>query len=143
MHNQNEDKYHPSHYKKEYYCEFEEKYGKCKFYKTCYGIHRNEYNENSEEKTDENKIEDDEDIKKIKKSVDICVKIGKNCFCRNCYSLNKKGELCFFVKCKHFLCIKCFQKLNKSNRKNKNLNCIFCGEKIKKGKVVFVKFDKK
>ena len=149
LHNQNEDNYHPNNYIKNL------KTKKLmntisKYYKACYEI-ENEKSENDKKDINNNKKEfekerkKDENLEKIKKNVEKSLEIGKIMICRLCNNIPINGDLCFFIKCKHYLCFKCFKYLNKEKKKEKNdkLLCPFCGEELKKNKLVSVNFKKK
>ena len=152
VHSRNEYNYHPDNFRKKYKCERQKNYGKCMFYKTCYGIHPNEdNNESSEEEIEEEEInleeiEEDEEVKEISSKVSNIVKLGKYLRCRKCQKVSKIGELCYFIECNHFLCTKCFKKMNKDNKDNKEnkklLCCPFCGKELKKEGVVSLNFNK-
>ena len=153
LHNKNEYNYHPEHFRKEYDCKRKKINGKCIYYKTCYGIHSNESNESSEEEQEE--IEDDnikdeeifdDKIEESKKRLDVSFIVGKFFRCRKCQKISENGELCYFIKCKHFICVKCFKKMSdeykKKNKKDKKLllSCPFCDNKLEKGEVIKVSF---
>ena len=154
LHNKNEYNYHPEHFRKEFECKRKKIKGKCMFYKTCYGIHSNESNETSEEEQEEEddeniKDEDlnDEEIDESKKKLDESFTVAKFFRCRKCQSVSENGELCLFIKCKHFICVKCFKKMSvKNNKKNKKedkkllLSCPFCENKLEKGEAIKVSF---
>ena len=156
LHSKNEYNYHPDHFRKEYKCQRQKIRGKCIYYKTCYGIHPKEENDNNveeeeeEEEIDEEEIEDDEEIQKISGKVYSYVNIGKYIRCKDCQNISENGELCYFIDCGHFLCAKCFKKMNKEmyqkekKEKNKNqvLVCPFCEKVLKKKGVVLVNFGK-
>ena len=158
IHSKNEYNYHKEHFRKEYKCIRNPK-GKCPFISTCYGIHNenedeeqnyDEENEESEEESiDEEKLEDDDIIDK-KDKIEKILKISKNFICRQCNYL--KNEICFFMECKHFLCLTCFKKLNfnlkkaKKGNKNKNeyninLKCPFCTNELGKEKIIKYTFS--
>ena len=128
LHSKNEDKYYNS---KDFIGEK----------KTCKGNEKE-----IDEKEIEKEIENDENLENNKKSIKNMIKIGKYCMCRKCNNIPDDGKLCFIIKCKHFLCLKCFKKI-KSENKEKNdsdlLLCPFCGVKIKKKKIIFINFEKK
>ena len=155
LHNKNEYNYHFDHFRKEYECKRKKVKGKCIYYKTCYGIHPSSSdNENSddqeeeeEEELDEQKmqeeIENSKDIKDIKKKENNSLIIAKNFRCRKCQDVNDSGELAFFVKCNHFLCIKCFKKIcadlkkeNKKEKKKVSLKCPFCNISLAKEETI-------
>ena len=79
LHNKNEYNYHRDHFGKEYECKRKKIKGKCIYYKTCYGIHSTDSDneksneEEEEEEEDEEKtqkeIENDENIKEEKKKI--------------------------------------------------------------------------
>ena len=143
-------------------CEcYEKNNNKCKFGEFCLLTHNmNEYkfhpynntecNELKETKEDKNeeisedKIED-KNIENIKEKINSLLEIGKIFLCRKCDRIDKIGELCYFTQCKHFLCKKCFMKMNEEEIKGENENpelfCPFCKEKIEKNKVVLVNFN--
>ena len=119
MHNKNEYNYHPDHFRKVFKCQRKKIKGKCIYSRTCYGIHSKESNESSEEEEEEEEddeineeeIENDETIKENKTKVNNVFSVAKNFRCRKCQNVPENGELCFFVKCKHFVCIKCLKKI--------------------------------
>ena len=80
----------------------------------------------------------------MKKKVENLTKIGKIMICRLCNTIPNNGDLCYFIKCKHFLCFKCFKHLNKEKKKEESnkLLCPFCKEELKKNEVVSVNFKK-
>ena len=93
-------------------------------------------------------FEIDEKIKENKDGINNLIKINKCFICRKCNNISLKGEICYFVKCKHFICFKCFKNINRENKKandndTKILSCPFCEKKIKKKKVIFINFNKK
>ena len=153
VHSRNEYNYHPDNFRKKYKCKRQKNYGKCMFYKTCYGIHPNgDNNESSEEEIEEEEInleeiEEDEEVKDLSSKVSNIVKLGKYLRCRKCQKVSQIGELCYFIECNHFLCTKCFKKMNKDNKDNKEskklLCCPFCGKELKKEGVVSLNFKKK
>jgi hypothetical protein len=116
----------------------EEKYYNQKDYirenKTCEG--------NVDEKEIEKEIEKDENIEKTIKKVKNSIKIGKYFMCRKCNNIPNDGELCYIIKCKHFLCLKCFKKMNKEKKDSELILCPFCGVKIKKKKILLINFNK-
>ena len=149
LHNKNEYNYHPEHFQKEYKCKRPKFKGKCIYEKTCYGIHGNSSDEEEEEAEEEEDDDDEEvkeeDIKNDKNIEEIKTKV-KNTFtvakifrCRKCQYVPENGELCFFNDCSHFMCIKCFKKMNvqfKRKKKNKEsassmLQCPFCEKELK------------
>ena len=168
IHSKNEFNYHPDHYQKKYECTREKvkgKKGKCIYYKTCYGYHLidneeeevEEKEKEEEDENDENKIkeeaENDEKVEEKKKKADLTFMVAKIFRCRKCQYLCKKGELIYFINCKHFVCMKCFKKMisknNKDNKKEKDkenekekekekekLICPFCFEEIKKKEII-------
>ena len=152
-HSENEYNYHKDHFRKEIKCKDQANYGKCPNYKACYKIHFYDENENEEEEEEEEinieEIEEDEEISDINSKVANAVKIGKFLRCRKCQLI--QNELCYFIECNHFICIKCFKLLNKNINKKKNkeisnntiISCPFCGKELKKNSVVLANFDKK
>ena len=151
LHNKNEYNYHPEHFRKEYQCKRPKIKGKCIYSKTCYGIHSNESNETSEEEQEEEEdenikqeeIEEDEKIIENKNKVDISFTVAKNFRCRKCQNVSENGEFCYFVQCKHFICVKCFKKISAENKKKSKkekkellLVCPFCENELKKGEVI-------
>ena len=156
VHSKNEYNYHPDHFRKDYKCERKKIKGKCIYEKTCYGYHQNvtfeneEEEEEEEEKEDENKIkeevEKDEEIIERKKKVDLAFMVAKYFRCRKCQYVSKKGELIYLIKCKHFICKKCFKKMIQENKKinkkekekEKLILCPFCSEELKKKEIIKV-----
>ena len=152
IHSKNEYNYHPDHFQKKYECTREKVKGKCIYYKTCYGYHLNENQNNSlneeeeEENENENKIkeeaENNEEVLEKKKKVDLTFIVAKTFRCRKCQNVSKKGELIYFLNCKHFICIKCFKKMisenNKNNQKEKEklISCPFCSKELKKNEII-------
>ena len=152
IHSKNEYNYHLNNFRKLFKCTRNPK-GKCPFIKTCYGIHNKEIDNDSDdeekEESEDSSIDveklEDEDLKDIKVKIKKIVEIGNQYRCRKCNQL--KPVICFFIDCKHFLCINCLKKM-RSNimklKKNKNeenkeeskdLKCPFCDKEIAKGKV--------
>ena len=82
-----------------------------------------------------------------KNKVDVYMRIGKCLRCRNCLCVSKSGELCYFMECKHFICIKCFKQMTKNNNnkrkkeKNKIIACPFCGKELKKHGIALLNFS--
>ena len=151
IHNKNEFNYHQEHFRKEFDCKRKKnKYGKCIYINTCYGKHpKEEYNkiniQEEEEKVDLNEIENDEDIDKAKEKINKIFNIAKAFRCRKCQ--NVESNLCYFTQCKHFVCVKCYKKMYKENKKinsekkeKKNLLCPFCDKEIISHDVVKVEF---
>ena len=158
IHSKNEYNYHPDHFRKYCQCKRKKVKGKCIYYKTCYGIHSddnqnnslNEEEEEEEEEENENKImeeaKNDEEVIEKKTKVDMTFMVAKTFRCRKCQKVSKKGELIYFLKCKHFICMKCFRKLISKNSKNnkkekekekeKLMSCPFCSEELKKGEII-------
>jgi hypothetical protein len=154
IHNKNEYNYHPDHFQKDFECTRKKVKGKCIYYKTCYGYHLNENEKNSlneeeeveEEEENENKIkeeaENDEEVLEKQKKADSTFIVAKIFRCRKCQNISKKGELIYFLKCKHFVCIKCFKKIisenkkNNQNEKEKLISCPFCSEELKKNEII-------
>ncbi len=158
LHNKNEYNYHIDHFRKEYECKRKKIKGKCMYYKTCYGIHSDSSNDNSDEeeeeeedeKTIEEQIEKDPEIVENKKKLNIYFTIAKNFRCRECQNVCQNGDLCYFIKCNHFLCIKCFKKMytdyKKEKKKSKEkilLKCPFCENKLMKDEILNISFTKK
>ena len=162
LHNKNEYNYHLDHFRKEYKCKRKKIKGKCIYYKTCYGIHPNgSDNENSdneeeeeEEEEDEKKmqeeIDNDEKIIENKKEVDNSLVHAKIFRCRKCQNVDDNGKLIFFMKCNHFLCVKCFKKIyaelksgKKKNKKEAILTCPFCNNTLGKEEIIKTFFNKK
>ena len=122
VHNKNEYNYHDTHFRKRFECEREKKDGNCKYYETCYGIHSED-------------IKKEENIKKQKNKIENMLNIIK---CRKCQEITKKGNLYFFIKCKHFICGNCFQKINEEIKNDKNsLKCPFC-DCVLKSQEIFI-----
>ena len=112
------------------------------------GINLNEENKSKDDKKEEKLFENDieeevekiQEIKEIKEKINNCVNIGKKLICRKCNNI-PNDEICYFIKCKHFLCYKCFKKMHIENNKKKVfLSCPFCGKTIKKNKIVLFNF---
>jgi len=159
IHSKNEYNYHPDHFQKYCNCTRKKVKGKCIYYKTCYGIHSNE-NQNSslneeeevEEEENEDKImeeaKNDKEVIEKKTKTDMTFMVAKTFRCRKCQNVSKNGELIYFLKCKHFICKKCFKKMisenNKKNKKEKEkdkekeklISCPFCSEELKKGEII-------
>ena len=153
LHNQNEDNYHPNNFIKNIQSKEKKVNRISKYYKACYEIHSEQEKEGSENgKKDINNSKEEfekeigkaENLVKIKKIVENAIKIGKVMICRLCNKIPINGNLCFFIKCKHFLCSKCFKHLNKQKKKEENdkLLCPFCGVELKKNEVALVNFKK-
>ena len=151
LHNRNEYNYHPEHFRKEYECKREKVKGKCKFYKTCYGIHSDKSDDdNSDSESEKEKeikqeeIENDDKVKESKKKVDFAFDIGKTFRCRKCQKVSINGELVYYITCKHFSCMKCFKKFNiennKKNKKDKKLLCPLCYNELKKKEALKTSF---
>ena len=154
LHNKNEYNYHPEHFRKIYQCTRKKEKGKCKYYKTCYGIHTNESNESFEEEQEEEdgknieeEVEEDEQIGEKKEKVNNVFVIAKNFRCRKCQNISNNGELAYLTKCKHFLCIKCFKSIitgiNKKKKKDNEklpFQCPFCNIIFQKKEVLKVLF---
>lgn len=115
------------------------------------GINLDEKNNSKEDKKEETLnvkdieeyVEKIEEIKKIKEKIDKFVFVGKGLICRKCNIISNDGKICFFIKCKHFLCYKCIKKITiekKENNKKSFLLCPFCGEEIKKDEIVLLNF---
>ena len=153
VHSKNEFNYHQDHFRKEFDCKRKkDKNNKCVFIKTCYGKHpKKEYieieeekeNEEEEEKEEEKKIEEevenDEEIMEKKKERNQILNTAKALRCRKCQ--NVEGDICYLMQCKHFLCLKCYKKIYKENKKEKKkLECPFCKKEIVKDTVVKVEF---
>ena len=154
VHNKNEFNYHPDHFRKEFDCKrVKNKYGKCIYINTCYGKHpKEEYNKinikEQEEKVDLIEIENDEDIDNVKEKINKIINIAKAFRCRKCQ--NVESNLVYFIQCKHFVCIKCYKKMYKENKKinsekkekseKKNLLCPFCDKEITKDSAIKVEF---
>ena len=154
VHSKNEFNYHQDHFRKEFDCKREKnKYGKCIYINTCYGKHpKEEYNKinikEEEEKIDSNEIENDEDINNAKEKINKIFNIAKAFRCRKCQNI--ESNLCYFTQCKHFVCVKCYKKMYKDNKKinsdkkekneKKNLKCPFCDKEITKDNAVKVEF---
>ena len=146
LHSKNEYNYHPNHFGKQYECERKKVNGKCIYYRTCYGIHHDEEENEEEEKEEEigeniiqEEIEQDEDIKISKEKSENVFNLAKYFRCRKCQNVINSGNICYFVKCKHFLCGNCFKQLKKLNKsqkeeeqKSNSLSCPFCHEDIQK-----------
>ena len=148
VHSKNEFNYHQDHFRKEFDCKREKnKYGKCIYINTCYGKHpKEEYNKinikEEEEKIDSNEIENDEDINNAKEKINKIFNIAKAFRCRKCQNI--ESNLCYFTQCKHFVCVKCYKKMYKHNKKinseKQNLKCPFCDKEITKDNAVKVEF---
>ena len=156
LHSKNEYNYHPKFYRKKYKCKREKINGRCIYYETCYGIHPDEGNnftpekeKEEEEEINEEEIEEYEEVKTLSTKVTNFVSIGKIFRCMKCLNVSQNGELCYFVDCKHFLCIKCFKKMYKEkNKKTKEenkklLSCPFCEKELKLKGVILINFDQK
>ena len=153
LHNKNEYNYHPEHFGKIYKCTRAKVKGKCPFFKTCYGIHSDNSSDEDEEEEEDDKIspeeiEEDENVVEKKKKLENVFSIAKIFRCRKCQKVSENAELCCFIDCKHFMCVKCFKKLclenKKKNKKNKEeilLSCPFCEKELKKGEVNNAYFD--
>ena len=157
LHSRNEYNYYPEHFRKVYKCQRENYKGKCIYYKTCYGIHNNNFSDEDEEEEEEEEeiitpeeIENDENIQDIKDKVNKFVNIAKKFRCRNCQNISENGEICYLIECNHFICFKCFKKLSSENYKKKKKNkekvsllCPFCKNELKKGKIFKANFNMK
>ena len=157
LHNKNEYNYHIDHFRKEYECKRKKIKGKCMYYKTCYGIHSDSSNDNSDEeeeeedeKETEEQIENDKEIVENKNKLNTYFTIAKNFRCRECQSVCQNANLCYFIKCNHFLCIKCFKKIytdyKKEKKKSKEevlFKCPFCANKLMKDEIINISFTKK
>ena len=151
LHSKNEYNYHPEHFRKIYQCTRKKEKGKCKYYKTCYGIHSNESNEATEEEQEEEyenieeEVEGDEQVEEKKEKINNAFVVAKNFRCRKCQKVSDNGELIYFLKCKHFLCIKCFKKIaiKKKNLKDNeqfSFHCPFCEKIVEKDGAIKVEF---
>lgn len=156
IHSKNEYNYHPKYFRKKINCTRKKLNGRCIYYETCYGIHPDEENnatpekeKEEEEEINEEEIEEDEEVKTLSTKVTNSVSIGKIFRCMKCLNVSPNGELCYFVDCKHFLCIKCFKKMHKEKNKKakeenqKLLSCPFCEKELKLKGVVLINFDQK
>ena len=146
VHNKNEFNYHPDHFRKEFDCVRKKgKNGKCIFINTCYGKHNEkEYKEDEEEENEEEieeeEVEKDEEVLDIENRVKKVLNVAKAFRCRKCQ--NVESDICYLIQCKHFLCLKCYKKIIRDNKKKegKNLECPFCGKEIIKDSVVKFNF---
>ena len=145
LHSKNEYNYHQEHFRKEFECKRKkDKNNKCIYIKTCYGKHpEKEYKENEEEEKeeeiDEEEIENDEEIVENKKKGNGIFKIAKAFRCRQC--CNVESDICYLTQCKHFICLRCYKKMHKENKKEeKKLECPFCNKEIIKDTIVKAEF---
>ena len=153
IHSKNEYNYHKDNFRKQFECTRNPK-GKCPYFKTCYGIHNENYSDDEEEESEEESIDDkkieneiskDKEYCEITEKIDNSVEVSKNFICRKCNNL--KAEVCFLVDCNHFICLNCFKKYEhnlKGSKKEKinDLKCPFCLKEIEKGKLIKYKFSK-
>ena len=84
------------------------------------------------------------------------IKIAKAFRCRKCQ--NVESNICYFIKCVHFICLKCYKKLYKESKKNnkknkdeekkdkkdkkeiKSILCPFCDKEINSKEIVKAEF---
>ena len=156
IHTKNEYNYHPECFRKIFKCTRPKikigKKEKCKFYKTCYGWHEKEEEETESEEEEEfnieeSEIDENEEIKELKKEINKILKICKVLICRNCMQFSNNNVICYFSGCKHYLCYTCFIEINKNTKKkqkeeNIEIKCPFCQKKIEKSSVIKLDFNK-
>lgn len=120
-HISNELKYHQLYFRKYILCRRDTKNGQCIYFDTCYGYHDEKNIETIKKKSAEY-----EKLKKEKKNVD-------DFKCQNCKKITK-SMVFYYLKCKHILCKKCFNK-NKSD----NI-CPICEKEFKSGEEIIIDF---
>ena len=115
---------------------------KCKNNPLCPFFHESIKEEKLNENIIDEEVEKIKEIKEIKEKINKCVFVGKGLICRKCNILPNDSKICFFIKCNHFLCYKCFkmQIEKKENKKNPFLKCPFCRKKIKKNEIALLNF---
>ena len=150
IHNLNEKKFHPDNFTKELELNNEKnKMLNNKFNSTNLNKDKDnkEFKEDEEKENINNIEEENEDIKIEKYKIKNLCKIGKIVICRKCNKVDQSGQLCYFIKCKHFICKKCFKKLNKERKKENNNKisfiCPFCKIIRKENKVALFNFGNK
>ena len=147
------------HFRSEFECKRKKIDGRCMYIKTCYGKHNEkeyieptkiEKDSESEESIEEEEIEGANEIKKIKQKIKSVVETNRNLICKKCVNKIKNGEICYFMECKHFICLNCFDKMNKEKRvkikkekKQFELKCPFCDKELVKNKIIKISFNYK
>ena len=124
-HTSYEFNYHKLNFQKLVFCNRNIKNGKCEFIDTCYGFH--DYN-NEITKKNIIKEEIENKIQKLKK--DYNIDIFK---CQKCIRIYE-NFIFYYLKCKHILCKKCFNK-SKSDKK-----CPLCKKSFSIGDETLINF---
>ena len=151
VHNRFEFNYHPNNFRKCFECTRDvDNNGKCIFYKTCYGRHKyDNENNNKEYKKEDVYIEEKNGVfikydvdndnfnKKFENKIKKCENIMKIFVCKNC-GLLPKNHCFYFLKCHHILCNDCFKKI-----KNNINKCPQCNIEIEENNFFQIKFSKK
>ena len=123
-HTLNEFNYHKLHFKKYVLCCRDIKNGECIYIDTCYGYH-DEKNEDTIKKKIIEKINNDLDKLKKEKNVD-------DFKCNKCERI-PKSIIFYYLKCKHILCNKCYNKISDNI-------CPLCEESFKPDEEVKIDF---
>ena len=123
-HTSNEFNYHKLHFKKYVLCCRDIKNGECIFIDTCYGYH-----DEKNEKTIKKKIIDkvNNELEKLKKEKNV-----DDFKCNKCERIPKSITF-YYLKCKHILCNKCYNKISDNI-------CPLCEESFKPGEEVKIDF---
>ena len=124
-HTSNEFNYHKLHFRKYILCCREIKNGQCIFIDTCYGYHDEKNKETMRKKIIDKKNSEYEKLKKEKNIDDFK--------CHKCQKITKSITF-YYLKCKHILCKKCFNKI-----KSENI-CPICERSFKFGDEVMIDF---
>ena len=125
-HTSNEYNYHKLFFQKYVLCCRDIKNGKCIYIDTCYGFH-DENNENVIKKKIVDKINNDLDNLKKEKNVD-------DFRCHKCERIPKSITF-YYLKCKHILCNKCYNKIKLDN------TCPLCEKSFKPGEEIMMYFN--
>jgi len=124
-HTSNEYNYHKLFFQKYVLCCRDIKNGECIYIDTCYGFH-DENNENVIKKKIVDKINNDLDNLKKEKNVD-------DFRCHKCERIPKSITF-YYLKCKHILCNKCYNKIKLDN------TCPLCEKSFKPGEEIMIDF---
>jgi hypothetical protein len=147
IHTRYEMLYHPQNFRKIQICTREKVNHRCKFWKTCYGIHPedrvvdiNEKNNYNESNIFEGMVPLEEHEQVLEECENLKVEYSRFKERFKCKSCKKIPEPLIFVitfQCSHLVCENCIMK----GLKEKEGLCVVCDKKVKKGELLRVRFE--
>jgi hypothetical protein len=126
-HTSNEFNYHKLYFGKYVLCCRDIKNGECVYIDTCYGYH-DKNNENTIKKTIFDKENTKFEIFKKEKNID-------DFKCQKCKKITK-SIIFYYLKCKHIICKKCFNKIKSDTI------CPLCEKSFNLGEEIMIDFKK-